>query len=173
MDLVTPSYGLLFWTGLTFCLLLFVLAKFAWKPILKQVNERSKKIDDALKEAENAREEMKALHSENERILKEARAERDAILKEAKDAGTKMIEEAREKAKLEGTKLLEAAKSAIQSERNAALSEMKAQVATFSVQIAEQLVKESLTSEAKQQALASKLAEEIKFDGKWQFSYHL
>ena len=98
MDLVTPSYGLLFWTGLTFCLLLFVLAKFAWKPILKQVNERSKKIDDALKEAENAREEMKALHSENERILKEARAERDAILKEAKDAGTKMIEEAREKA---------------------------------------------------------------------------
>ncbi|MEY4142039.1 MAG: synthase subunit [Bacteroidota bacterium] len=164
MDLVTPSYGLLFWTGLTFCLLLFVLAKFAWKPILKQVNERSKKIDDALKEAENAREEMKALHSENERILKEARAERDAILKEAKDAGTKMIEEAREKAKLEGTKLLEAAKSAIQSERNAALSEMKAQVATFSVQIAEQLVKESLTSEAKQQALASKLAEEIKLN---------
>jgi F-type H+-transporting ATPase subunit b len=128
------------------------------------VNERSKKIDDALKEAENAREEMKALHSENERILKEARAERDAILKEAKDAGTKMIEEAREKAKLEGTKLLEAAKSAIQSERNAALSEMKAQVATFSVQIAEQLVKESLTSEAKQQALASKLAEEIKLN---------
>lgn len=164
MDLVTPSYGLLFWTGLTFCLLLFVLAKFAWKPILKQVNERSKKIDDALKEAENAREEMKALHSENERILKEARAERDAILKEAKDAGTKMIEEAREKAKLEGAKLLEAAKSAIQSERNAALSEMKAQVATFSVQIAEQLVRESLTSEAKQQALASKLAEEIKLN---------
>jgi len=124
----------------------------------------NKQIDDALKEAENAREEMKALHSENERILKEARAERDAILKEAKDAGTKMIEEAREKAKLEGTKLLEAAKSAIQSERNAALSEMKAQVATFSVQIAEQLVKESLTSEAKQQALASKLAEEIKLN---------
>lgn len=164
MDLVTPSYGLLFWTGLTFCLLLFVLAKFAWKPILKQVNERSKKIDDALKEAENAREEMKALHSENERILKEARAERDAILKEAKDAGTKMIEEAREKAKIEGAKLLEAAKSAIQSERNAALSEMKGQVATFSVQIAEQLVKESLASESKQQALASKLAEEIKLN---------
>jgi F-type H+-transporting ATPase subunit b len=128
------------------------------------VNERSKKIDDALKEAENAREEMKALQSENERILKEARAERDAILKEAKDAGTKMIEEAREKAKLDGAKLLEAAKSAIQSERNAALSDMKAQVVAFSVQIAEQLVKESLASEAKQQALASKLAEEIKLN---------
>jgi len=70
MDLVTPSYGLLFWTGLTFCLLLFVLAKFAWKPILKQVNERSKKIDDALKEAENAREEMKALHSDEMPFLK-------------------------------------------------------------------------------------------------------
>ncbi len=164
MELVTPSYGLLFWTGLTFCLLLFVLTKFAWKPILNKVDTRSKAIEDALKEAEKARHEMQQMHAENERILKEARAERDAILKEAKDAGSKMIDDAREKAKSEGAKLLEAAKSAIQSERNAALSEMKAQVATFSVQIAEQLVKESLASESKQQALASKLAEEIKLN---------
>lgn len=164
MDLVTPSYGLLFWTGLTFCLLLFVLAKFVWKPVLKVVNERSKKIEDALLEAEKARQEMQALNAENERILKEARAERDSILKEAKEVGLKMTEEAREKAKAEGNKLMEAAKAAIASEKNAALSEMKAQVATFSVQIAEQLLKESLTSEAKQQALASKLAEEIKLN---------
>jgi F-type H+-transporting ATPase subunit b len=164
MELVTPNYGLLFWTGLTFCLLLLVLSKFVWKPILNTVNTRSKAIEEALKEAEKARQDMQGMHAENERILKEARAERDAILKEAKDAGSKMIEEAREKAKSEGAKLLEAAKSTIQSERNAAVSEMKAQIAAFSVQIAEQLVKESLASEPKQQALASKLAEEIKLN---------
>ncbi|MFM7724495.1 MAG: F0F1 ATP synthase subunit B, partial [Bacteroidota bacterium] len=102
MELVTPSYGLLFWTGLTFCLLLFVLTRFVWKPVLKVVNERSKKIEDALLEAEKARQEMQALNAENERILKEARAERDSILKEAKEVGLKMTEEAREKAKAEG-----------------------------------------------------------------------
>jgi len=116
MDLVTPSYGLLFWTGITFCLLLLVLAKFVWKPVLSAVNARSQKIDEALLEAEKARQEMKSLHAENERILKEARAERDAILKEAKEAGAKMIEEARDKSKVEGAKLIEAAKAAILAE---------------------------------------------------------
>lgn len=164
MELVTPSYGLLFWTGLTFCLLLFVLTKFVWKPVLNAVNSRSKAIEEALKEAEKARHEMQQMHSENERILKEAVAQRDAILKEAKDAGTKMLNEAREKAKSEGIKLLEAAKGAIQSERNAALSEMKAQVAIFSVEIAERIVKESLSSDAKQKELASKMVEDIKLN---------
>jgi len=164
MELVTPSYGLLFWTGLTFCLLLFVLTRFVWKPVLKVVNERSKKIEDALLEAEKARQEMQALNAENERILKEARAERDAILKEAKEAGLKMTEEAREKAKSEGNKMMEAAKAAIASEKNAAMAEMKAQVAMLSVEIAEHIVRESLSSEQKQKELAGKLAEEIKFN---------
>jgi len=164
MELVTPSYGLLFWTGLTFCLLLFVLTRFVWKPLLKAVNARSKTIEEALKEAEKARQEMQALTAENERILKEARVERDAILKEAKDASTKMIEEAREKAKAEGVKLMESAKSAIESERNAAITEMKAQVAIFSVEIAERMIRESWSSDAKQKELASKLAEELKLN---------
>ena len=107
MDLVSPSFGLLFWTGITFCLLLLVLAKFVWKPVLSAVNARSQKIDEALLEAEKARQEMKTLQAENERILKEARAERDAILKEAKEVGLKMIEESRDKAKTEGQKLIE------------------------------------------------------------------
>jgi len=164
MELVTPSYGLLCWTGLTFCLLLFVLPRFVWEPVLKVVNERSKKIEDALLEAEKARQEMQALNAENERILKEARAERDAILKEAKEAGLKMTEEAREKAKLEGNKMMEAAKAAIESEKNAAMAEMKAQVATFSVEIAERIVRETLSSDTKQKELAGKLAEEIKLN---------
>jgi len=161
MDLVTPSFGLLFWTGLTFCLLLLVLARFAWKPILTQVNERSKKIEDALQEAEKARAEMISLKAENDRILKEARAERDALLKEAKDSSTKMIEEAKEKAKMEGAKMMEAAKQSIESERNAAVAEMKAQIAVFSVEIAERLVKETLSNEDKQKVLSDKLVEDL------------
>lgn len=164
MDLITPSYGLLFWTGLTFCLLLFILAKFVWKPVLNAVNARSQKIDEALQEAEKARQEMKQLHAENERILKEAKAERDSILKEAKEAGNKMIDEAREKAKTEGTKLIESAKAAIQSERNAAISDMKAQIASFSVEIAEKIVKESLSTDSKQKELASKMVDNIKLN---------
>jgi len=164
MELVTPSYGLLFWTGLTFCLLLFILAKFVWKPVLNAVNARSQKIDEALQEAEKARQEMKNLHAENERILKEAKAERDAIIMEAKEAGTKMIDEAREKAKTEGAKLIESARVAIQSERNAAIADMKAQIATFSVEIAEKIVKESLSSDEKQKALANKMAEDLKLN---------
>jgi len=164
MELVTPSYGLLFWTGLTFCLLLFILAKFVWKPVLNAVNARSQKIDEALQEAEKARQEMKNLHAENERILKEAKAERDAIIMEAKEAGTKMIDEAREKAKTEGAKLIESARLAIQSERNAAIADMKAQIATFSVEIAERIVKESLSSDEKQKALANKMAEDLKLN---------
>jgi len=154
----------LFWTGLTFCLLLFILAKFVWKPVLNAVNARSQKIDEALQEAEKARQEMKNLHAENERILKEAKAERDAIIMEAKEAGTKMIDEAREKAKTEGAKLIESARLAIQSERNAAIADMKAQIATFSVEIAERIVKESLSSDEKQKALANKMAEDLKLN---------
>jgi F-type H+-transporting ATPase subunit b len=164
MDLVSPSFGLLFWTGITFCLLLLVLAKFVWKPVLSAVNARSQKIDEALLEAEKARQEMKTLQAENERILKEARAERDAILKEAKEVGLKMIEESRDKAKTEGQKLIESAKQAINNERNSAIADMKAQIATFSVDIAESLVKESLASDDKQKSLVSKMVQDIQLN---------
>ena len=164
MELITPSYGLLFWTGITFCLLLFILAKFVWKPVLNAVNARSQKIDEALLEAEKARKEMQALHAENERILKEAKAQRDEILKEAKEAATRLVEEAREKAKVEGKKLIEAAKLAIDTERNAAISEMKSQIAQFSIEIAEHLVKDSLSNDAKQKELTTKMVGELKLN---------
>jgi F-type H+-transporting ATPase subunit b len=144
--------------------LLLVLAKFVWKPVLSAVNARSQKIDEALLEAEKARQEMKTLQAENERILKEARAERDAILKEAKEVGLKMIEESRDKAKTEGQKLIESAKQAINNERNSAIADMKAQIATFSVDIAESLVKESLAADDKQKSLVSKMVQDIQLN---------
>jgi F-type H+-transporting ATPase subunit b len=107
---------------------------------------------------------MKTLQAENERILKEARAERDAILKEAKEIGLKMIEESRDKAKTEGQKLIESAKLAIKNERNSAIADMKAQIATFSVDIAESLVKESLASDDKQKSLVSKMVQDIQLN---------
>ena len=99
MDLVTPDLGLLFWTGIVFCTLLFLLAKFAWKPILNAVNEREKSISDALELAEKTREEMKSLKAENDQILKQAKIERDEILKDAKSTASSMIEKAKNKAK--------------------------------------------------------------------------
>ena len=161
MDLVTPDFVLLFWTGLVFCLLLFVLTKFAWKPILNMVNEREKKIEDALLLAEKTKNEMLELKAENDKIIKEANATRDAILKEAKEAATAMVDAAKNKAKIESQKLVEAAHQSIQSEKSAAIAELKSHVATLSLDIAEKVVRGELASDDKQKALADKLAGDI------------
>ena len=102
MDLVIPSIGLIFWTSLVFIILLFLLAKFAWKPILKSVKERETKIETALEASEKAREEMAALKSQNEDLRKEALVERDALLKEAREMKDKIVSEAKNTAKEEG-----------------------------------------------------------------------
>ncbi|HZJ21276.1 MAG TPA: F0F1 ATP synthase subunit B, partial [Pricia sp.] len=120
MDLLKPELGLIFWTVLSFGILLFLLGKFAWKPILKSVNDRENSIRDALAEAENARKEMQNLQADNERILKEARAEREAMLKEAREIKDKMIADSKEQAKVEGDKMIKQAQSAIESEKKAA-----------------------------------------------------
>lgn len=161
MDLILPDFGLLFWTGLVFCLLLLILAKFVWKPILGAVNAREEKIADALSQAEKTKEEMKALQAQNENLLKEARAERDAMIKDAKETASKMVEEAKDKAKVEADKLLTSAKESINSEKAAAIAELKTQVASISLEIAEKVVRGELSSDDKQKALAEKLAEDI------------
>jgi F-type H+-transporting ATPase subunit b len=161
MDLVTPDLGLLFWTGIVFCLLLFLLVKFAWKPILKAVNDREAKIADALAVAEKTQEEMKARQAQNENLLKEARAERDAMIKEAKQTADKMVEEAKTAAKTEAEKVMSSARATINSEKAAAIAELKTQVAAFSIEIAEKVVRGELSSSDKQKALADKLAEDI------------
>jgi len=161
MDLVIPDFGLLFWTGLVFVSLVFVLAKFAWKPILNAVNEREQNISDSLELAEKTKAEMVALQSQNENILKEARAERDVIVKDARETANKMVEDAKANSKSEADKIIVAAQQAIQTEKAAAMSEIKGQIAILSIDIAEKIVKTELASDDKQKALASKLAEDI------------
>jgi len=161
MDLVLPDFGLLFWTGLVFISLLFVLAKFAWKPILNAVNEREKKISESLELAERTKIEMLELQSQNENLLKEARSERDKMLKDAHEVAAKMVEDAKTNAKNEGAKIIASAHQVIEMEKAAAVSELKAHVATLSIEIAEKIVRTELASDDKQKALASKLAEDI------------
>jgi F-type H+-transporting ATPase subunit b len=150
MDLVTPDVGLLFWTVISFAVLFFLLRKFAWKPIVGTVNDREQSISDALASAEKARLEMQNLTADNERILKEARVERETMLKEAREIRNKMIADAKEDAQEQASKLIELAQSAIQSEKKAAISELKNQVAELSINIAEKVLKEELSNKEKQ-----------------------
>jgi len=161
MELITPHIGLIFWTGLIFLLLMFILTKFVWKPVLAAVNEREQKISDALELAEKTKAEMTALQAANENLLKEARAERDAIVKDAKEVATKMVETAKNDAKSEATKIVEAARVSINAEKVAAISELKNQVASISLEIAEKIIRGELASSDKQKALAEKLASDI------------
>lgn len=161
MNLITPDLGLLVWTGIVFVLLLFILTKFIWKPILSSVNAREQKITDALELAERTKAEMTALQAANENLLKEARAERDAIVKDAKEVATGMVEKAKADAKNEATKIVEAARVSINAEKVAAIAELKTQVASISIEIAEKIVRGELSSDDKQKALAEKLAGDI------------
>ena len=153
MDLVTPQIGLLFWTVLIFLTLVFLLAKFAWKPIVKMVEERTKNIEDALNSAENAKKEMAGLKAENEQIMKEARAERDKIVREAREMKDKIIEESKETAKAEADKILAQARKLIDDEKRAAMNELKDQVASLSIEIAEKILTKELSDKKKQAEL--------------------
>lgn len=150
MDLVTPDIGLIFWTTLSFLILLFILGKFAWKPILNSVNDRETSILKALKEAENAREEMKNLTADNERILKDARIEREAMIKEARDIKVKMISDAKEEAKTTADAIISQAQEAIENEKKSAMADLKSQMASLSIEIAEKVIKEELSNKDKQ-----------------------
>lgn len=144
MDLVTPGFGLVFWTTITFVLLMFLLGKFAWKPIIGAVNARNKSIEDALKLAETTKEEMKQLQADNEKIIVEARRERDALLKEAREMKDQLITQAKKEASDESQKILQAAKQAIENEKKNAIQELKTQVAEISIEIAEKILAKEL-----------------------------
>ena len=155
--MIEPGIGLLFWMTLTFIILLFLLAKFAWKPILTAVNDREVTIIDALNQAKLAKQEMTQLKEDNERILREARAERDGILKEARDMKDKIVNQAKDSAKVEGEKMMEAARQSIQTEKNAAMADIKTQIGTLSVSIAENILKEKLDNDGAQNALVENI----------------
>jgi len=164
MGLVTPDFGLLFWMVLVFLTVLFVLKKFAWKPILGSLKEREDSIENALLSAEKARDEMAKLQEGNEKILAEARQEKTEMLKEARDIKQKMIDEAKGKAVEEANKMIEAAKLAIQNEKLAAIDDIKQNIATISVNIAEKILKQQLKSDEQQKELMDKYIKEIKLN---------
>ena len=158
------SFGLFFWQSLIFLLLIFLLRKFAWKPILDAVNEREDGIKNALLSAENAKRDMQNLKSDNEKLLAEARVERDVILKEAREIKDKIISEAKDDAQVQAGKMIEQAKAAINSEKNAAMAELKNQVSSLSIEIAEKVLKSELTDKASQTKLVEKMLGEVKLN---------
>lgn len=155
------SLGLFFWQTLLFVALLLLLKKFAWKPILDAVNERETSIKDSLSAAEKARDDMEAVQADNKRILKEARAERDALLAEAKTASVQIVNQAKEDAKAVADKITAQAQETIQNEKIAAINELKGQVASLSIDIAEKVIQTELKDKATQEQLVSQLVKEI------------
>jgi F-type H+-transporting ATPase subunit b len=164
MELVTPSIGLVFWTALAFICLLILLRKFAWKPILGAIHEREQFIDDALNKAELAKQEMARLTSQNEELMKQARAERDEILKEAKILKDSIVNEAKTSAQTEGAKLIEKARVEIENQKKVALAELKGQVSALSLEIAERVLRSQLDDKAKQQDLVNSLLKDVELN---------
>ena len=153
MELVTPGLGLIFWTSVVFLLLIFLLKKFAWSPILKAVDDRNKSIDEALSSAEKAKVEMEQLSANNEKILQEARIERDSIIKEARAIKENTISEAKSKASVEAEKIILSAKEQISNEKMKAMTELKNEIADISIQMAEKIIKSELKDVKSQKKL--------------------
>ncbi|MCK9204779.1 MAG: F0F1 ATP synthase subunit B [Bacteroidales bacterium] len=164
MELITPGLGLIFWMTLVFLLLVFVLGKFAWKPIMQSLKDRETSIHEALNTANKAREEMKQLKAGNEELLQEAKNERDAILNEARKIKDKIVEEARQKAGEEAARIVENAKESINNEKMAAMTELKNQIAESSLILARFILKRELSDPRKQEEYAKELLKDIKFN---------
>jgi len=161
MKLVTPDIGLLFWMLVSFGIVLFLLRKFAWKPILASLKSREESISEALNTARKAKEEMASLKADNEKLLQQARAERDAMLKEARDTKDAIIAESKSKAQAEANKILASARETINTEKNAAITELKNQVATMSIDIAEKILRQELSRDEKQKSLMENLMRDV------------
>ena len=158
------SLGLFILQIVLFVGLILLLKKFAWKPILDAVNEREDGIKNALLSAENARTEMQNLQADNQRILQEARLERDNMLKDAREIKEKMIADSKNEAQAQGLKMIEQAKAAIESEKNAAMAELKSQVSNLSIEIAEKLLKDELSNKEAQTKLVEKMLGDVKLN---------
>jgi len=164
MDLVKPEFGLIFWMSVTFLIVLFLLKKFAWKPILGIIKEREASIEKAINTAEEARKEMRELRSLNDKLAADARIERDKILKEAREIKDSIINDAKKIASEEGNRIVAAAREQINAEKFAAINELKNQVASLSIDIAEKILKSELSNEEKQKTLVKNLLQDIKLN---------
>ena len=163
MNFTAPE-SLIFWTTIIFVVFFMLLRKFAWKPILNAVKGREDSINNALLSAENAKKEMMALKSDNQKLLDDARAERDMMIKEATAIKEKMIADAKSEAQTQGAKMIEQAKATIESEKNNAVAEIKNQVSTLSLDIAEKLLKEELSNKESQTKLVEKMLADVKLN---------
>jgi F-type H+-transporting ATPase subunit b len=163
MNFTAPE-SLIFWTTLIFVVFFMLLRKFAWKPILTAVKGREDSINNALLSAENAKKEMMALKSDNQKLLDEARSERDTMIKEATAIKEKMIADAKSEAQIQGAKMIEQAKATIESEKNNAVTEIKNQVSSLSLEIAEKLLKEELSNKESQTKLVEKMLADVKLN---------
>ena len=164
MDLLTPSAGLFIWQLIIFVLLFMLLAKFAWKPILSSLKERETSIQDALDRAEKAKNEMAALKGDNEKLLRQARDERDKILRDARDAANRLQDQIQSEAKKSADKIIEEAKAIINIEKQAALRDVREQVAMFSLEIAERLMKKNLADDKSQKEMIGTFIKDLKLN---------
>jgi len=162
--LVLPDIGLVFWNTVAFLVLVVILGKFAWKPMLKAISDREKGIQDALNQADKVKSEMAALQNENEALLAKAREERASLISEAKATADKMVSEAKEKAKLEYDKMVADAQLAITHQKNAAISEVKNQVGTLVVEVAEKVLRRELSDKASQEKYIKELSDAVKLN---------
>jgi len=162
--LVLPDIGLVFWNTVAFLGLLVVLGKFAWKPMLKAISDREKGIEDSLAKADKMKADLSAMQNENEALLAKAREERATLIKEAKEASEKMIAEAKDKAKSEYERIVADAQMAINQQKNAALTEVKNQVGSLVVEVAEKVLRRELTNKAEQETYIKQLADGVKLN---------
>lgn len=164
MELVNPGIGLILWMTVAFVAILYILGKFAWKPILKALKERETSIDEALHAADKARDEMKQLQFSNEQLLKEAKNERDAILAQARKIKDSIIEESKEKAHEEANRILHSAKESIENEKMSAITDLKNQIGKLSLEFARKILIRELSDPKKQEEYVQKLIKDVKFN---------
>ena len=164
MEIVSPGIGLILWMTVSFAALIFILRKFAWKPILKSLHDRENTIDEALNQANKAREEMANLKADNEKLLKEAQEERNVILRDARKVKESIIEEARQKANEEANNIVENAKERIENEKMAAMTDLKNQIATISIDIAKNILERELSKDKEQEIYIKKLVDKAKLN---------
>ncbi len=164
MELLLPEFGLFFWTLLAFLILLFLLKKFAWKPILSALEDREKGIADSIASADRIKSEMSSMKSEHEQLLTQAREERSQIMKEARDAKDKMINEAKEEAKEAANKIMAEARAQIQNEKMAALTDVKNQIGSLVIEVSEKVLRKELADKTTQEGYIKTLANEIKLN---------
>ncbi len=164
MDLLTPELGLFFWTLIAFLSVLFILGKFAWKPILASLGEREKGIADSIATADRIKAEMTQFKAENEKLMAQAREERSVMLKEAKEMKDRIVSEAKEQAKAEANKIIIDAQQQIQQQKMAALTEVKNEIGNLAIDVAGKILRKELSASAGQEAYMQLLSEDIKLN---------